>query len=64
MANVSDDQAAPEGVRVFDRLLGAGLSLERAEQHLAAGRVRVDGELVTDPYAPAPPPARIVLNVE
>jgi len=48
---------------VFDRLLTAGLSRERAERHLAAGRVRVDGALVTDPYAPAPPPARIVLNV-
>ena len=34
---------------VFDRLVGAGLSQERIEQHLAAGRVRVDGELVTHP---------------
>ena len=62
--DVSDEQSAPDGVRVFDRLLAAGLSLERIEAHLAAGRVHVDGELVTDPYAPAPPPARIVLNVE
>jgi hypothetical protein len=30
----------------------------RREQHLTAGHVRVDGELVTDPYRLAPPPAR------
>ena len=39
----------------------AGLSIERIEQHLTAGRVRVDGELVTDRYTPAPPGTRIVL---
>jgi hypothetical protein len=48
---------------VFDRLV-AGMSQERVEEHLAADRVRVDGELVTDPYAPAPPPARVVLWAE
>jgi hypothetical protein len=40
---------------VFDRLVGAGLSQERIEQHLTAGRVRVDGERVT---ARAGAPAR------
>ena len=49
---------------VFDRLVGAGLSGERIEQHLTAGRVRVDGELVTDLDRPAPPPARVVLWTE
>ena len=48
-----DDQPGPGDVRVFDRLLAAGLTLERIEEHLAAGRVRVDGELVTDPYRAA-----------
>jgi hypothetical protein len=54
----------PEIPTVFDRLVAAGLSQERIEQHLTAGRVRVDGELVTDPYRPAPPPARVVLWAE
>jgi hypothetical protein len=49
---------------VFDRLVGAGLSQERIEQHLAAGRARVDGELVTHPDRPVPPPARVVLWAE
>ena len=46
---------------VFDRLTAAGLSQERIEQHLAAGRVRLDGELCTDPDRLALPPARVVL---
>ena len=49
---------------MFDRLVGAGLSRERIEQHLAAGRVLVDGELVAHPDRPAPPPARVVLWAE
>jgi hypothetical protein len=57
---VIDDQ--PTDVRVFNRLLAAGLSLERIEQHLTAGRVHVDGEVCTDPYRPAPPPARVVIT--
>jgi hypothetical protein len=54
----------PEIPTVFDRLVAAGLSQERIERHLTAGRVHVDGELVTDPYRPAPPPARVVLGAE
>jgi hypothetical protein len=54
----------PEIPTVFDRLSAAGLSQERIEQHLMAGRVRVDGELVTDLDRPAPPPARVVLWTE
>ena len=42
---VTDDEPAPT---VRDRLTAAGLSDERIEQHMTAGRVRVDGELVTD----------------
>jgi hypothetical protein len=52
---VTDEQPAPGDLRVFYRLLAAGLTRERIEEHLAAGRIRVDGELVTDPYRPAPP---------
>lgn len=59
-----DPQRVPDDFTVFDRLLAAGLSRERVEQHLTAGRMYVDGELLTDPYRPAPLPARIVLNVE
>jgi hypothetical protein len=51
---VTDER--PEIPTVFDRLVAAGLSQERIEQHLTAGRVRVDGELVTDQDRPAPRP--------
>ena len=54
----------PEIPTVIDRLVAAGLLQERIEQHLTAGRVRVDGELVTDLDRPAPPPARVVLWTE
>ena len=46
---------------VHERLTAAGLSAERIAEHVAAGRVRVDGEPVDDVDAPAPPPARVVL---
>jgi hypothetical protein len=59
---VTDER--PDLPTVFDRLVAAGLSQERIEQHLMAGRVRVDGELVTDLDRPAPPPARVVLWTE
>jgi hypothetical protein len=49
---------------VFDRLTATGLSQTRIEQHLTAGRVQVDGELVTDRYAPAPVGTRVVLWAE
>ena len=52
--DVTDDESESGDARVFDRLLAAGLSVERIEAHLAAGRVHVDGESVTDPHAPAP----------
>jgi hypothetical protein len=49
---------------VFDRLLAAGLSQERIEWHLGAGRVELDGEVVTDPYRPAAPPSRLVITAQ
>jgi hypothetical protein len=58
---VTDDQAKPDVVTVFDRMTAAGLSQEEIERWLTAGHMRVDGELVTDPYHPAPRPASIVL---
>ena len=51
------DNPAPTTVR--DRLIAAGLSDERIEQHMTAGRVRVDGELVTDLDTPAPAGTRV-----
>ena len=57
---MTDEQPAPTTVR--DRLTAARLSDERIEQHMSAGQVRVDGELITDPATPAPPPARIVIT--
>ena len=56
---VTDDESTPTTVR--DRLIAAGLSDERIEQHMTAGRVRVDGELVTDLDTPAPAGTRVVI---
>jgi hypothetical protein len=50
-------------VTLFDRMTAAGICQESIERHLAAGQVCVDGELVTDPYRPAPKPAVIVLTL-
>jgi len=49
---------------VRDRLTAARLSAERIEQHMTAGRVRVDGELVTDLDALAPVGTRVVIWTE
>jgi hypothetical protein len=48
------DEPAPTALTVHERLTAAGLSAERIAEHMSAGRVRVDGELVTDLDAPAP----------
>jgi hypothetical protein len=59
---VTDDR--PTSLTAHDRLAAAGISAERIETHLNAGRVRVDGKVVTDPRHPAPPPMRVVLTAE
>ena len=41
--------------------LTAAVSDERIEQHMVAGRLRVDGELVTDLDAPAPAVRRVMV---
>ena len=51
----------PTLTTVRDRLTAAGLSDERIAQHMTAGRVRVDGDLVTDLDAPAPAGTRVVI---
>jgi hypothetical protein len=53
------DDPAPKTVR--GRLAAAGLSASRIDEHMTTGRVRVDGEPVTDLETPAPPPARVVV---
>lgn len=58
---VSDDEPT---LTVRDRLTAAGLSAERIEQHLTAGRLRVDGELVDDLDTPAPVGTRVVVWTE
>ncbi|MEJ2886128.1 hypothetical protein [Actinomycetospora aeridis] len=49
-----------DSLTVLDRLLAAGISEDRARAWLTTG-VLVDGVTVTDPEAPAAPPARVVL---
>jgi hypothetical protein len=49
---------------VRDRLTAAGLSESRIVEHMTAGRVRVDGELVTDLGTPAPIGSRLVIWTE
>jgi hypothetical protein len=56
---VTDDEPAPTTAR--DRLTAAGLSDSRIEQHTTAGRLRIDGELMTDLDAPAPAGTRVVI---
>ena len=59
---VTDDDPAPTTVR--DRLTAAGLSESRIQEHMTAGRVRVDGELLDDLDQIVPMPARILLSSE
>jgi hypothetical protein len=47
---------------VLDRVTAAGISAERAHAHLAAGLVRVDGQVADGPDHPAPPPSRVVID--
>ena len=47
---------------VLDRLTAAGLSAERAQEHLAAGLVRVDGQVADGPEHLAPLPSRVVID--
>ncbi len=47
---------------VLDRLTAAGIADERARAHLAAGLVRVDGEVADGPDHPAPAPSRVVID--
>jgi hypothetical protein len=47
---------------VLDRLLEAGITHDRALQHLQDRCVRVDGQITTDPAQAATPPAAVELR--
>lgn len=51
----------PDEPTILDRMTAAQISEQRARDHLEAGRVRLDGDTVTDPDAPAPPGTCIVV---
>lgn len=46
---MSDDERTPT---VLERLTRAGVTEEAARAHMAAGRIKVGGVLVTDPDQP------------
>ena len=47
---------------VLDRLLQAGITEDRALDHLRERWVRVDGEIITDPQHVSSPPAQVELR--
>ena len=49
---------------VRDRFLAAGVSREMFDAHLAARRIAVDGERITDPATPAPPPTAVAIMLD
>ena len=51
-------------VTVLDRFLAAGLSREAFDAHLAAGRIAVAGQPVTDPATPAPHPMAVAITLD
>jgi hypothetical protein len=51
-------------VTVLDRFLAAGLSREAFDAHLAAGRITIGGQRVTDPAMPAPHPMAVAITLD
>jgi len=49
---------------VLDRFLAVGVSREEFDAHLAAGRIAVVGERVTDPATPAPAPTAVAIMLD
>jgi hypothetical protein len=58
----SDSAAAV--LTVLDRFLTAGLSREVFDVHLAAGRIAVAGQRITDPATPAPHPTAVAITLD
>jgi hypothetical protein len=57
------DHEPDEIPTVWDRLAAAGLHPQRIEWHLGAGRVELNGHVVTDPQRAAPRAARLIVEV-
>jgi len=51
-------------VTVLDRFLAAGVSREAFDADLAAGRIAVAGQRVTDPATPAPHPMAVAIMLD
>ena len=51
-------------VTVLDRFLSAGISREAFDIHLAAGRIAVAGERISDPGTPAPPATAVAIMLD
>ena len=63
----ADADAGAEGeavVTVLDRFIAAGVSRESFDVALAAGRIAVGGERITDPATPAPPPTAVAIMLD
>ena len=67
----TDTDAGAEGedlgeavVTVLDRFVAAGVSRESFDIAVAAGRIAVAGERITDPATPAPPPTAVAIMLD
>ncbi len=59
---VVTDETPDTVITVAERMQRAGIAADRARRYnLVSSAVLLDGQRVTDPDTPAPPPARIVL---
>jgi hypothetical protein len=65
VADPSDDEADADGeMTVLDRFLAAGISREKFDSHLAAGRIAVAGQRISDPATPAPAPISVQIMLD
>jgi len=61
---VAGSAGAVAVVTVLDRFLAAGVSREAFDADLAAGRIAVAGQRVTDPATPAPHPMAVAIMLD
>jgi hypothetical protein len=60
----ADAEGEAAVVTVLDRFVAAGVSRETFDAALAAGRIAVAGERITDPATPAPPPTAVAIMLD
>ena len=60
----AEGEAVVTVVTVLDRFIAAGVSRESFDVALAAGRIAVGGERITDPATPAPPPTAVAIMLD